>query len=110
MADAVPTHWTPPEGGDHYVAINLKTYEARQSEVDDFLGRPIWKLSSNLIHEQNSYVIFSFREKADADSFMAAFAGEPFDLRDKGRGSKWMYWYKGRAAKRSRNRSPYDFS
>jgi hypothetical protein len=40
---------------------------------------------------------------------MQAFDGEPFDPRDRGGGPHWMHWYKGRAAKRDRNRSRYEF-
>jgi hypothetical protein len=63
--------------------------------------------SHDLAYEHVSYAIFSFKLKEEAVRFMKAFDGEPFDPRDKGGGSKWVFWYKGRAAKRKR--SPYDF-
>lgn len=47
--------------------------------------------------------MFSFSEKFEADAFMSAFEGEPFDPRDAGRGSHWMYWYRGKTAKRMKN-------
>ena len=48
-----------------------------------------------------------FTLKEEADKFIRTFDEEPFDPRDKGSGSKWMFWYKGRAAKRKRG--PYHF-
>jgi hypothetical protein len=100
--------WTEPEGGPNHVAIKAPLYEARQLEVDNFFGRRLSKYDHYLNHGGQSYAVFSFKHKTDADQFMQAFDGEPFDPRDKGSGSNWMKWYKGRAAKRKRN--PYDFS
>ena len=35
------------------------------------------------------YVVFCFREKADAETFHARFGGEWFDRATRGRGSRW---------------------
>lgn len=102
-------HWSPPEGGDHFVAIRSDVYEALIDEVDNFFGRPLAKDSHYYICEGQTYAVFSFREKMEADAFMSAFEGEPFDPRDAGRGSHWMYWYRGKTAKRMKDRSPYNF-
>ena len=101
--------WQGGECGPHCVAINAKVYDARKADVEGFLGRQIWKDNHRFGFEGESYEIFSFREKADADRFMTTFSGEPFDYRDAGSGKNWMKWYKGRAANREKNRSPYDF-
>jgi len=102
-------HWIAPEGGPHHVAIKSATYAARRQEVDGFLGRPLAKRSHDLSFQGETYAIFSFRLEDDAARFRKAFDGEPFDPRDQGSGSNWVRWYKGRAAKRDRNRDPYDF-
>ncbi len=103
-------HWKRPEGGPYQVAIKVSLYERRTSEVDGFFSRPLSKLDHNVVFEGESYVVFRFKEKIDAGTFMIAFDGEPFDPRDLGSGSKWTRWYKGRTAKRKANRNPYDFS
>ncbi|WP_424632174.1 hypothetical protein [Bradyrhizobium sp. SYSU BS000235] len=101
--------WKPPVGGPHQVAINAKLYESRKAEVGGFFGRELWQSTHYYSHDHNSYAVFAFADKAEADQFMRAFDGEPFDPRDAGSGSKWMYWFKGRAAAREKRRSPYDF-
>jgi hypothetical protein len=105
--EAMSEHRKTPEGGSHCVAVKARLYEARTEEVDNFFGRTLSKYSHYFTHDHESYAVFCFKEKADADKFAQAFDGEPFDPRDKGGGSKWMFWYKGRAAKHKR--SPYDF-
>jgi hypothetical protein len=105
--EAMSDHWRAPEGGSHCVAVKARLYEARTEEVDNFLGRPLAKYSHCFTHDHEPHAVFCFKGKADADQFTQAFAGEPFDPRDKGGGSKWMFWYKGRAAKHKRG--PYDF-
>ena len=99
--------WTEPEGGTHHVALNSRTYEARRDQIENFLGRRLSKYSHYVSHGGQTYAVFRFREKEDADRFMTAFDGEPFDPRDKGRGVHWSRWYKGRVAKRKKD--PYDF-
>lgn len=99
--------WQMPEGGPHKVAIRQKLYEARQSEVDNFFGRPLAKNSYHYMYQNESYEVFSFKEESEAKQFMAAFEGEPFDPRDVGGGSKWMMWFKGRVSGRKKN--PYKF-
>ena len=101
--------WRGPEGGPHAVAINAKIYDARKDEVDNFLGRPIWKDNHRFGFEGRSYEVFRFGQRDDADRCVQAFDGERFDYRDAGSGKNWMKWYKGRAAQREKNRSPYDF-
>lgn len=100
-------HWKAPEGGDHFVAIRSELYEALIVEVDNFFGRPLAKQSHYYVCEGETYAVFSFKEKTEADTFMIAFEGEPFDPRDAGRGVHWMVWYRGKTAKKKR--SPYDF-
>lgn len=99
--------WQMPEGGPHHVAIREKLYQERQSEVDNFFGRPLWRDDHAYRYNNESYEVFSFKEESEAQAFMKAFEGEPFDPRDKGRGSKWMFWFKGRVSGRKRN--PYEF-
>ncbi|NGX98749.1 MAG: hypothetical protein G4V63_27155 [Candidatus Afipia apatlaquensis] len=70
-------HWKSSEGGKHGVAIRSDAYEARTHEIDNFLGRPQAKYSHYFKFEGQTYAVFSFRQKADADKFMAAFDGEP---------------------------------
>jgi|SRR5581483_8594260 len=103
-------HWQQPEGGPHQVAIREDLYFRRQRDVDDFFGRPLWKRDHHVVYDGTCYVVFAFKEKSDADRFMTAFNGEPFDPHDMGSASNWTKWYKGRTAKRRANRNPYDFT
>jgi hypothetical protein len=40
------------------------------------------------------YVVFCFADPAHAELFRARFNGEPFDPKDRGRGSNWHRWRK----------------
>jgi hypothetical protein len=100
-------HWSPPLGGPHQVAVNVRVYEARTEEIENFFGRRLARYSHIFSHDGHSYQVFCFPDPAEAAAFAAAFDGEPFDPRDRGSGAKWMMWFKGRAARR--RRSPYDF-
>lgn len=40
------------------------------------------------------YVVFCFADPAHADAFKKRFGGEPFDPKDRGRGSHWFEWRK----------------
>jgi hypothetical protein len=102
--------WEAPEWGDHYVAVACRDYEATRETVETFFGRPLARYSYQMHHDGKSFVVFSFPHRDDAALCLLQFEGEAFDPRDKGRGVNWMKWYKGRWAKRERNRSPYDFS
>lgn len=101
--------WQSPEAGGYAVAIPGKDYQTKLSEVEAFFGRPLACYSHSLTFEQNSYVVFFFKAKADADLAVQQFNGEPFDVRDKGRGSKWMFWFKGRGAAQDKRHSPRKF-
>ena len=102
-------HWKQPEGGPHGVAIVREVYEARSVQIDNFFGRPLHKLNYYVVHDLVSYAVFTFKEETDATSLMRAFSGERFNPADKGNGSNWMKWYKGRTASRDAKRGPYDF-
>ena len=39
--------------------------------------------------------------KEDAEKFISEFGGEPMDSRDKGKGTSWAKWFKGRAAEKA---------
>lgn len=57
-------------------------------EVEGFSGHPLSKYSHYFTHAEQSYAVFCFADKAEADPFMRAFDGEPFDVRDVGGGRK----------------------
>jgi hypothetical protein len=101
--------WRGGVFGPHCIAVRAKVYDARKDEIDSFLGEPIWKDTHRFGFEGESYEVFSLVKKEDADRFMETFGGEPFDYRDTGSGKNWSKWYKGSAARREANRSPYDF-
>jgi hypothetical protein len=105
----VSEHWKQPEAGSYRVAIDSRLYESRKEEVEGFFGRQLWKYTHYFTHADKTYAVFGFVKKEEADQFMQAFNGEPFDVRDIGGGSKWMFWFRGRAAARERNRSAYRF-
>jgi hypothetical protein len=50
-----------------------------------------------------TFLDFNFALKEEADKFMLASEGQPFEPRDRGGGPHWMYGYEGRTVK---NRSP----
>jgi hypothetical protein len=86
--EAMSEHRRAPEAGSHCVAVKARLCEARTEEVDKFLGRALAKYNRYSTHDHESYAVFCFKEKADADEFTKAFDGEPFDPRDNGGGSK----------------------
>lgn len=47
-------------------------------------------------YEDVSYNVFCYSDKTDAEAFMAAFGGEWFDPRERGRGDAWHKWYRGK--------------
>lgn len=101
--------WEPPAWGAHFIAVPSRDYEQTRFEVETFFGRPVARYNSWFNHDGLSYVVFSFPKQDDAVACSQTFKGETFDPRDRGRGKHWMRWYKGRDAKRDRNRSAYDF-
>jgi hypothetical protein len=52
-----------------------RLYETRRGEVDSLFGRPIAKYSHNFVHENVSYTVFCFEEKAEADQRRLALVG-----------------------------------
>jgi hypothetical protein len=42
------------------------------------------------------YRVFCYSIKEDAEAFLARFGGEWFDPREKGKGTNWMRWNKGK--------------
>jgi hypothetical protein len=101
-------HWQEPEGGKVSVAIPARDFQTTRDEVESLFGRRLSTYSYCLVYERRPYFIVFFATETDADLAKLTFDAEPYDPRDKGGGSKWMMWLKGRAAKRDRNRSPYD--
>lgn len=101
-------HWKEPEGGKVSMAIPAQDFQTKRDEVESFYGRRLSTYSYCLVYEHRPYLIVFFETETDADLAIQTFEAEPYDPRDKGRGSKWMMWFRGRAAKRDRNRSPYE--
>lgn len=100
-------HWKEPEGGPFSVAIPSRDCQAKVAEVEAISGRGILTYSHALSLEHMSYVIFFFKEETDAKFAMSQFDGEPFDIRNKGRGKNWMKWMKGRGLRQNRKQNPY---
>jgi hypothetical protein len=42
--------------------------------------------------ENKYYVVFAFATDTDARAFKAAFGGETFDSKERGRGKRWFEW------------------
>jgi hypothetical protein len=51
-------------------------------------------LGHTVQHNSITYNVFCFADPSHADLFRERFGGEPFDPRDRGRGSKWHLWRK----------------
>jgi hypothetical protein len=100
--------WQYPEGGRFSVAVPGDEEVAPQ--VEAFFGRELARYNHAVYWQRQAYMVFFFAERADAEKCIATFKGEWFDERDKGRGPHWAQWYKNRYAKRTANKSPYDFS
>jgi hypothetical protein len=96
--------WKHPEAGEFAIAIPSGDCATTVGIVEGFFGRELAHYTYGLSYKGQSYAIFFFVEEADADLAVAKFNGEPFDIRDKGRGQQWMKWFKGRAEQRERNR------
>jgi hypothetical protein len=47
-----------------------------------------------VVRDDSWFVIFCFADQASADIFCERFNGEPFDPKNRGRGSMWMIWRK----------------
>lgn len=100
-------HWTEPEGGSYAVAVRGTLDAPIRQHVEDFFGRRLATYNHHVTFETTAYIVFFFALRSDAERCIRKFGGEWFDVRDKGRGQHWSQWYKGRAAKREKNRSPY---
>lgn len=99
--------WQYPEGGKFSIAVPGD--EDIVKAVEAFFGRELARYNHAVYWEHCSYVVFFFSTMPDAEKCIAQFNGEWFDPRDKGRGSHWSKWYKGKTAKRLSRRRPYDF-
>lgn len=100
-------HWQEPEGGKFSVAIPAQDFHTKRDEVEAFFGRRLSTYSYCLTFGQRFYLVVHFADEADAAKAMRTFEGEPFDPRDKGRGTNWMKWMKGRGAQQDGRRNPY---
>jgi hypothetical protein len=57
-----------------------------------------------VVWENDWYNIYCFAQREHAEAFMAQFGGELFDPRERGRGHKWHFWYKGKFANKPMGR------
>jgi hypothetical protein len=48
----------------------------------------------SVYHEHTTWRVFCFADPAHAALFREKFGGEPFDPKDRGRGSAWAQWRK----------------
>lgn len=99
--------WQYPEGGRFSVAVPGDGEIA--PEVERFFGRELARYNHAVFYELQPYIVFFFADKSEAEKCIEHFKVEWFDVRDKGRGQHWSKWFKGKTAKRDKNRSPYDF-
>jgi len=100
-------HWQEPDGGRFSVAIPARDFQSTRDELEAFYGCRLLTYSYCLTLDFRSYLVVFFKETADADLAIEAFDGESFDIGDKGRGLKWMHWFKGSGAAEDRRRCPY---
>jgi hypothetical protein len=87
-------HWKEPEGGRFSVAVPAVDFQTATAELETFFARRLSTYSYCLSHEIKRYLIVFFKDEAEAKLAIEKFGGEPFDPRDKGRGTKWMMWFK----------------
>jgi hypothetical protein len=89
----------------HWVAIQAtKCTGANFNKLRDYCQTNCLRLSNHggtAFHEGEFWCVLHFGSKEDAEKFMTAFGGEPMDPRDKGKGTSWSKWFKGRAAEKA---------
>jgi hypothetical protein len=79
----------------HQVAVPADVVRQRFAEVDTAkreLGAA--PRGHSVFHGDTWYTVVCFADAANAEVFRLRFGGEPFDPRDRGRGSNWAQWKK----------------
>lgn len=77
----------------HQVALEASQVMGRTDIIEpvkrELGGSP---LGHTVRRDDIDYVVFCFRKRESADSFRARFGGEPFDPRERGKGTVWSKW------------------
>lgn len=90
------------QGWPHQVALTEgQCGGARHADVHAFcLNLSLCPRGHSVYSAGMWFQVFCFAEAEHAAAFQAKFGGEPFDPRDRGRGSSWARWNKGQSAGR----------
>ena len=88
-------------GWPHQVAVQAdRCSGANHAIMRDFCTElSLCRLGHSVFYEDQWWRVFCFADAAHAALFRKAFAGEPFDPRERGRGSSWARWHKGTRSK-----------
>lgn len=72
----------------------------KQSDlIDEFCANlSLSPRGHSVVWESEWYQVYCFAKQEDAEAFLQHFGGEWFDPRERGRGHKWHFWYKGKFA------------
>lgn len=93
-------------GWPHQVALPEGQCGANHAAIRDFCSTLSLCPRGHSIYFAGMWShVFCFAQAEHAAAFQARFGGEPFDPRERGRGSGWSRWHKGRAARRKGERS-----
>lgn len=97
------------KGWPHQVALGQlgarEQYHRHEEITVECAGRSRCDRGHAVFHDGSWWNINCFADPADAAWFLKRFGGELFDPRDRGRGTSWARWHKGRAAERDRLRA-----
>lgn len=89
-------------GWPHQVALQEELCGGRYFEIHKSFneGRSLCSRGHHVHYEPYGYRVFCYADKKDAEAFLWTFGGTWFDHRERGKGIKWMHWYKGRLSGR----------
>lgn len=87
-------------GWPHQVALLADLYQGKEAEALRVAASKLLYCprGHSVFYGDRHYNVHCFATKDHAERFMAAYGGEWFDPRDRGRGLDWNKWYKGRSS------------
>jgi hypothetical protein len=85
----------------HQVAMSGEAARSRFTEIREFCTPlSLAPRGHEVRHRNEWYRVYCFAEAEHAKLFLDHFGGEPFDPRERGRGSHWMVWRRGTAGRK----------
>jgi hypothetical protein len=87
----------------HQVALPAdRVTRANNAVIHEFCrGLSLCPRNHTVQRDDVTYIVFCFGEPSHAVLFRERFGGEPFDPKDRGRGSAWFLWRKRQPDRRA---------